>query len=281
MRKLTITLAVIAATFASTLSAQEIQIKRGKVTMTEAQYTELKQKAEASEKADKQITALKQEITVLRKQNQTPAMKSYIDSASYAIGRDLYTSWNQQQLGLNHKLVAQSILDCEAGKNKWTDQMAQPILSRFQSEFEKRQYAQIEQNIIEGKQFLAENAMSKSVYTTESGLQYRIREKGTGPKPSLNAGTTKGADVVKVHYTGKLLNGKVFDSSIERGTPLEFPIDRVIAGWTEALQLMPVGSKWTLYIPYNLAYGEQPAGEIPGGSTLIFEVELLEIVKKK
>lgn len=280
MKKLLITITLATVAFASTLSAQDIKIKKGKVTMTEAQYEELKKQAEANKQATAKINELEKDLSILKKQTQMPPMTNYIDSASYAIGRDLFMSWNMQQLGLNHKIVAQSILDCDAGKNKWTDQIAQPILSRFQSEFEKRQKAQVEQNIIEGKQFLVENAMSKSVYTTESGLQYRIREKGTGPKPSLNAGSKKGADVVKVHYTGKLLNGKVFDSSIERGTPLEFPIDRVIAGWTEALQLMPVGSKWTLYIPYNLAYGEQSTGEIPGGSTLIFEVELLEIIKK-
>ena len=118
---------------------------------------------------------------------------------------------------------------------------------------------------------MEENALNKSVYQTKSGLQYKIVKKGNGKKP-------KATDKVKVHYTGKLLDGKVFDSSVERGQPAEFFLNQVIPGWTEGLQLMDVGSTYILYIPYNLAYGEQPVGSIPPGSTLIFEVELLDIL---
>lgn len=156
-----------------------------------------------------------------------------------------------------------------------------PLLQRFQQEFEKRQQAEHEKmmaskedNIAAGKKFLEENALNKSVYQTKSGLQYKIEKKGNGKKPSANS-------KVKVHYTGKLLDGKVFDSSVERGQPAEFFLNQVIPGWTEGLQLMDVGSKYILYIPHNLAYGEQVVGSIPPGSTLIFEVELLEILPDK
>ncbi|MGQ8820973.1 FKBP-type peptidyl-prolyl cis-trans isomerase [Bibersteinia trehalosi] len=124
----------------------------------------------------------------------------------------------------------------------------------------------------EGKAFLEENKKAKGVQVTESGLQYEILTEGTGAKPAKT-------DKVRVHYTGSLIDGTVFDSSVKRGTPAEFPVTGVIAGWVEALQMMPVGSKWRLTIPHNLAYGERGAGaSIPPFSTLIFEVELLEIL---
>ena len=124
----------------------------------------------------------------------------------------------------------------------------------------------------EGEQFLAENALREGVITTQSGLQYEVLKMGKGKKP-------KATDKVKVHYHGTLTNGTVFDSSVERGEPITFGLTQVIAGWTEALQLMPVGSKFKLYIPQQLGYGSQQAGSIPPYSTLIFEVELLGIEK--
>lgn len=124
----------------------------------------------------------------------------------------------------------------------------------------------------EGKAFLAENKKHSAVKETASGLQYEILTEGTGKVPAKT-------DKVRVHYTGSLIDGTVFDSSVKRGTPAEFPVTGVIAGWVEALQMMPVGSKWRLTIPHNLAYGERGAGaSIPPFSTLIFEVELLDIV---
>jgi FKBP-type peptidyl-prolyl cis-trans isomerase len=123
-----------------------------------------------------------------------------------------------------------------------------------------------------GKQYLDDNSKKEGVITTASGLQYRVIEQGEGPKPSAS-------DQVKVHYRGTLTNGKEFDSSYKRGEPLTFPLKGVIAGWTEGLQLMPVGSKYEFTIPYNLAYGERGAGGvIPPYATLIFEVELLDIL---
>ena len=125
----------------------------------------------------------------------------------------------------------------------------------------------------EGKAFLAENGKKAGVVTTATGLQYAVLKAGTGPKPTAD-------QTVKVHYKGTLINGKQFDSSYDRGEPAQFPVNQVIPGWTEALQLMPVGSHWKLWIPSDLAYGPQGAGsDIPGNSTLVFEVELLEIAK--
>ncbi|MEI7154698.1 FKBP-type peptidyl-prolyl cis-trans isomerase [Pectobacterium carotovorum] len=125
---------------------------------------------------------------------------------------------------------------------------------------------------VEGQQFLAENAQKEGVNSTESGLQFRMLTQGEGSIPARQ-------DRVRVHYTGRLIDGSVFDSSVQRGQPAEFPVSGVIPGWVEALTLMPVGSKWELYIPHNLAYGERGAGaSIPPFSALIFEVELLEIL---
>ena len=122
-----------------------------------------------------------------------------------------------------------------------------------------------------GQAFLAANAKKEGVMTTASGLQYKVLEQGTGPKP-------KATDTVNVHYKGTFIDGKTFDSSYDRGEPISFPLNRVIKGWTEALQLMPTGSKWRLYLPPHLAYGEQQvSAEIGPNSTLVFEVELLGV----
>ncbi|MBR2265367.1 MAG: FKBP-type peptidyl-prolyl cis-trans isomerase, partial [Paludibacteraceae bacterium] len=123
-----------------------------------------------------------------------------------------------------------------------------------------------------GEQFLAENALKDGVKTTSSGLQYEVIKMGKGAKPTATS-------TVKVHYEGTLIDGTIFDSSIQRGEPIEFPLNGVIKGWTEGLQLMPVGSKFRFYIPQELGYGAQAAGSIPPYSTLIFEVELLDITK--
>lgn len=260
----------------------DVTIKRGKATMDEAYYYQLKQKADAFSKMEQQNNLLKKSLDDANaelKKKQAPKINTFNDSASYAIGKDIATSWQQQKLGINLEIVAQSLIDMAKGKNNWSRQTMNPILQRFQREFEQRQQkkqqemmASLDKNKEEGAKFLKENANNKSVYTTKSGLQYRKLKDGNGKHPTANS-------TVKVHYTGKLLDGTVFDSSVERGEPMEFPVGAVIPGWTEGLQLMDEGSKYMLYIPYNLAYGENPAGEIPPGSTLIFEVELLEIVK--
>jgi FKBP-type peptidyl-prolyl cis-trans isomerase len=250
--------------------------------MDEAYYYQLKQKADAYSQMEEQNAKLQQALENANselKKKQAPQIKTFNDSASYAIGKDIATNWQQQNLGINLEVVAQSLIDMAHGKNRWDRKTMSPILQRFQQQFEQRQQqkhkemmASLDKNKEEGAKFLKENANNKSVYTTKSGLQYRKLKEGNGKHPTANS-------TVKVHYTGKLIDGKVFDSSVERGEPMEFPVGAVIPGWTEGLQLMDEGSKYILYIPYNLAYGENPAGEIPPGSTLIFEVELIEIVK--
>lgn len=282
MKKILLTLTILI--LGTALNAQQVTIKKGKVTMSEADYNLLKQKADAYESVQK---ALNETLEAYQKQQQMNDMyrpielKSFNDSASYAIGKDIYQSWLRDNLGINGQAAGQSMIDCYKGQNTWSEATMRPLLQRFQQEFEKRQQAEHEKmmaskedNIAAGQKFLEENALNKSVYQTKSGLQYKIEKKGNGKKPSANS-------KVKVHYTGKLLDGKVFDSSVERGQPAEFFLNQVIPGWTEGLQLMDVGSKYILYIPHNLAYGEQVVGSIPPGSTLIFEVELLEILPDK
>lgn len=136
---------------------------------------------------------------------------------------------------------------------------------------QEQQQQQAKELSAEGEKFLAENAKRDEVTVTETGLQFEVLQEGSGEKPAATS-------TVSTHYHGTLIDGTVFDSSYERGQPAEFPVNGVIAGWTEALQMMPVGSKWRLYVPYNLAYGERGAGGAIGPySTLIFDVELLEI----
>ena len=280
MKKIILTLTLLL--LGTTLCAQQVTIKRGKATMSEADYNMLKQKADAYESVQK---ALNETLEAYQKQQKMNDMyrpielKSFNDSASYAIGKDIYQSWLRDNLGINGEAAGQSMIDCYKGQNNWNEATMRPLLQRFQQEYEKRQQAEQErmmaskdENIAAGKKFLEENALNKSVYQTKSGLQYKIVQKGKGgKKPSAN-------NKVKVHYTGKLLDGKVFDSSVDRGQPAEFFLNQVIPGWTEGLQLMDIGSKYIFYIPSNLAYGDQVVGSIPPGSTLIFEVELLDIL---
>ena len=147
---------------------------------------------------------------------------------------------------------------------------ARNFIQAFQTKMKEKQYADVK---AEGVKFLAENAKKDSVMTTESGLQYKVIKQGTGAVPTET-------DKVKVHYEGRLIDGTVFDSSLERGEPTSFPVNGVIKGWTEALKMMPVGSEWEVYIPQELAYGENGAGQnIPPYATLIFKMQLLDIEK--
>lgn len=282
MKKILIALCILGCSATAMAQSPDVTIKKGKATLDEAYYYSLKQKAdelqrmaEENESLKKQLNSAKSEIS----KHKTPEIKSFTDSASYAIGKDLAQNWQRQNLGLNLRVVAQSLIDMADGKNNWNQALMSPILRRFQSEFEKREQqkredmmASVGKNKEEGAEFLKKNAEKKNVKTTKSGLQYEKLKDGNGKRPNAN-------NTVKVHYTGKLINGKVFDSSVERGEPMEFPVGAVIPGWTEGLQLMDEGSKYMFYIPYNLAYGENPVGDIPPGSTLIFEVELIQIVK--
>jgi FKBP-type peptidyl-prolyl cis-trans isomerase FklB len=205
---------------------------------------------------------------------QTATHATAAHKLSYAIGVSVANFYKQQNItNINTALVVRAISD--------VNKSSKPLLSEEQCNativnyMQKAKAEKASGNKKLGLDFLAANKNKPGVVTTPSGLQYTILQAGTGPKPALT-------DMVRVHYHGTLIDGKVFDSSVERGQPIELSVNGVIPGWTEALQLMPVGSKWKLFIPSNLAYGDQAAGPMIGpGSTLIFEVELLDIVKAK
>lgn len=195
-----------------------------------------------------------------------------VDSASYAIGMKIGDDFIKQGFDstMNIDLIVAGIKD---QINNETQLKVEEIDMIIQSFFSEMQKAQSGDKISEGEKFLAENGKRPEVTTTESGLQYEVLKKGEGAKPTATS-------TVKTHYEGKLLDGTIFDSSYQRGEPISFPLNGVIKGWTEGLQLMPVGSKFRFYIPYELAYGERGAGQLIGPyETLIFDVELLEIEK--
>lgn len=282
MKKTVILVTLLAIGMSSTMAQSwVVKEKKGKVTIDKAYFEQLKRNAARADSLQDNVTQLQKKVAEQQNiANQRTSILSFNDSASYAIGRDLHDSWMRQQLDLNMEAVIQSLKDCQHGQNTWNEKTLRSLLQRFQQRFEERQRAQQQEamskskdNIAAGKQFLTKNAESKAVYTTKSGLQYRIIRKGSGKRP-------KPTDKVKVHYTGTLIDGTKFDSSYDRGEPITFPVNQVIPGWTEGLQLMDEGSKYILYVPYNLGYGEQAVGTIPPGSTLIFEVELLEIKPK-
>jgi len=202
----------------------------------------------------------------------TPVLKTNLDSVSYAIGQDIGKTLKAQGMdNLNTTMLMKAIQDAIKEQK--------PLLTKEQCDMSISDYLQklkgekAAKNKEAGQKFLAENKTKPGVTTLPDGLQYLVLKEGTGPKPTA-------ADKVKTHYHGTLIDGTVFDSSVERGQPVSFPVGGVIKGWTEALQLMPVGSKWRLFIPSELAYGDRQAGpKIGPGSTLIFDVELLEIEK--
>jgi FKBP-type peptidyl-prolyl cis-trans isomerase FklB len=196
-----------------------------------------------------------------------------IDSVSYSIGINVGLGLKQQNLGnANIKAITKALQDALQSQNmQIAPEQANQIIGAF---FQRERSAKADVNKKIGEQFLLENKKKPGIKTTASGLQYEIVKEGTGPKPMTT-------DTVKAHYTGRLIDGTVFDSSVDRGQPLEIPVNQVIQGWSEALQLMPVGSKWKLFIPSSLAYGAQGTGpQIGPNSTLVFDIELLEIVKK-
>ena len=199
-------------------------------------------------------------------------LKTEQDSLSYAIGLSVANFYKQQSISnINTALVTRAINDVnKKGKLLMDEQQANTVLVTY---VQKAKAEKASGNKKLGQEFLAANKNKPGVTTLPSGLQYTIIKQGAGPKPAIT-------DQVRVHYHGTLIDGRVFDSSIERGQPIELAVNGVIPGWTEALQLMPVGSKWKLFIPSNLAYGDQQAGPmIAPGATLIFDVELLDIVK--
>ncbi|MEW6681909.1 MAG: FKBP-type peptidyl-prolyl cis-trans isomerase [Nitrospirota bacterium] len=208
-----------------------------------------------------------------------PSLKTDQEKVSYSIGLDIGANFKRQSVELDSKALAAGISDGLSGaKPALSEDEVKKVLADFQQQMRARAAAMAQQladqNKKNGEAYLAENKKQKGIVTLPSGLQYKVLKEAKGAKP-------KATDTVSVHYRGTLIDGTEFDSSIKRGQPAEFPVNQVIPGWTEALQLMPVGSKWQLFIPSGLAYGAQGAGNMIGpNSTLIFEVELLEIKKK-
>jgi FKBP-type peptidyl-prolyl cis-trans isomerase len=219
------------------------------------------------------------------KTQQAPAartpftLKTQKDKTSYAMGMNIGTGLRKQSVDIDPAIVARGLRDAFSNaKTLLTEDEARAVLTQLQGELRKKQQDMAQQlgeaNKKAGMEFLEANKMKDGVVTLPSGLQYKILQEGTGPKPAPT-------DTVVCNYRGTLLNNTEFDSSYKRGQPATFPVNGVIKGWTEALQLMPVGSKWQLFIPAELAYGERgPGGQIGPNSTLIFEVELLSIQPK-
>ncbi|WP_202594946.1 FKBP-type peptidyl-prolyl cis-trans isomerase [Blastopirellula marina] len=210
-------------------------------------------------------------------QAQEPAapqaeLGSTMQKASYVIGRNFGTNIKSDLPTIDVKALLLGITESLEGKDS---QLTQEQIQATMVEFQKMLIAEQQKSMDAAKEkgiaFLAENAKKPNVKTTKSGLQYIVEKEGTGPSP------TKENDVV-CHYKGELLDGTVFDSSYERGEPARFPVSRVIAGWTEALELMKTGAKWKLFVPSDLAYGEQGNPTIPPNSVLIFDIELLEVL---
>ena len=198
------------------------------------------------------------------------------DKISYAMGMNLGEYLNNNPVKLNFDAIIDGLRDAVAGNPKLSHEEYVSSMQLLQQQMQEAGRRQMEQaaaaNALAEKNFMAENAKRPGITVTPSGLQYEVLKQGSGAKPTASS-------VVRVHYTGTLLDGTKFDSSVDRGEPAEFGVNQVIAGWTEALQLMPVGSKYKLYIPAAIAYGARGAGEaIPPNAALIFEVELLDIV---
>lgn len=194
--------------------------------------------------------------------------------ASYAIGQQIGQNLKNQSIEVDADVLAMAISDASSGKeSKLTKEQIQEAMAKLQETTMKKQQELAETNKKTGAEFLEKNKSASGVKVTASGLQYQMLTEGTGKIPTKD-------DVIKAHYKGTLTTGEQFDSSYDRGQPAEFPVGGVIPGWTEALQLMKVGSKVKLWIPPELAYGPSARPGIPANSVLVFEVELLDIVKQ-
>ncbi len=211
---------------------------------------------------------------------EKPVLKDQKGKISYIIGIDIGGNFKKQSIDIDPEILIRGIKDGLSGaKPLLSEQEAREVMAAFEQEMKAKQEtiqkAAGEKNKKEGEVFLAENKKKEGVKTLPSGLQYKVIKPGTGKKPAAT-------DTVTTHYRGTLINGTEFDSSYKRGKPATFPVNGVIPGWTEALQLMEEGAKWQLFLPPNLAYGERGAGQVIGpNATLIFEVELISIQEKK
>jgi FKBP-type peptidyl-prolyl cis-trans isomerase len=211
-----------------------------------------------------------------KKDKDAISFTSKTDTISYLIGSDIGKSFSKNSIEVTPKIFLQGLLDGLSGNDSsyFSQAASDSLMKAFQQDLMKKQEEKnkliADENKKAGSAFLAENAKKEGVTTLPSGLQYKVTKEGTGDNP-------KPTDKVTVHYKGTLIDGKVFDSSIDRGQPASFQLNRVIKGWTEGLQLMKPGGKAILYIPSELGYGDRTTPTIPGGSTLIFEVELISI----
>ncbi|MDM8538270.1 FKBP-type peptidyl-prolyl cis-trans isomerase [Desulfobacterales bacterium HSG17] len=203
-------------------------------------------------------------------------MKIDMDKVSYILGQSIGGDFKHQGFDINVEIFTESFKDAFGGKqSKMRVSEMQQIMTSFKNAVTENQQAANSQdsqaNLEKGKDFLEENKKNEGIIETSSGLQYRIIEQGTGKTPTAS-------DTVETHYEGKTIDGNIFDSSIKRGTPITFPVNGVISGWQEALQLMKEGAKYELFIPYNLAYGPNGSGSAIGPyETLIFDVELISV----
>lgn len=202
----------------------------------------------------------------------TKKLDNDLKKSSYAIGQQIGTNMKQQNIEIDPDVMAMAMNDAIKGENKMTKEETQQAMTKLQETAMKKQTEMAEVNKKKGAEFLEKNKTAEGVKTTASGLQYIVMKEGDGKTPTKD-------DTVKAHYKGTLIDGTQFDSSYDRGQPAEFPVQGVIPGWSEALQLMKVGSKYKLFIPPELAYGASGRPGIPANSVLIFEVELLDIVK--
>ncbi len=198
-------------------------------------------------------------------------LKNLSDSVSYAIGISEYQGMSTQ-LGdiVNYDVLIAGLKDAQKEKPGFNQEQMQAVFQMLQAEQQRRYEVKVRENTEAGKKFLAENKKNKGIVETESGLQYKVNKEGTGKKPTLES-------TITCHYTGKLLDGTKFDSSLDRGKPLTVPLAQLIKGWGEGLQLMKEGANYTFYIPSELAYGTQQAGIIPPGATIVFDVELISV----
>ncbi len=217
-------------------------------------------------------------MSAIQAASDAPALNTDVDKLSYSIGTDLGKNIKKQGIEINPAMMAKGIEDgMNGGTLLLTDQQMKDVLSKFQKELMTKRAAQFdkkaEENKVKGEQFLSANKTKDGVITLPSGLQYKVITNGTGAKPGKE-------DTVTVEYAGKLISGEVFDSTEKTGKPATFKLSQVIPGWTEALQLMPAGSTWEIFVPASLAYGARNVGGLIGpNETLIFNVHLLSVNK--
>lgn len=207
------------------------------------------------------------------------ALSTETDKLSYSIGSDLGKNFKRQSIEINPTVMAQGIADGLSGKTKMTEEQMKDVLTKFQKDIMAKRAADMTKKAAENKEigtkFLSENKAKSGIVTLASGLQYKVIKNGSGQKPSKE-------DMVTVEYTGHLINGEVFDSTSKTGKPATFKLSQVIPGWVEALQLMPAGSTWEIYVPASLAYGERSVGgPIGPNETLIFNIHLISVEKAK